>query len=263
MAVAVVVVLLSCATPALVVDPNPNLVTGDHKSCSSSTMDKIVPEPARCHPSTEDTDCMLGSSAAATLSGGGVHRESDFLPPPLLAALRRDVAELLQDGSFRQAESVRGNGERDGLRSAMRASYGAKRSQAFWWLHARLTEVRAELAHRMGVKLAEGFEAAFVLYPSGGFYRKHLDSSEGVDPTGTGRRRFSFICYLNEPGWEVSDGGALRVFKSGSEDEDAPQDLLPEGGSLAVFDSKRVWHEVAPTSRERSCVVGWFLEDDT
>ena len=105
MAVAVVVVLLSCATPALVVDPNPNLVTGDHKSCSSSTMDKIVPEPARCHPSTEDTDCMLGSSAAATLSGGGVHRESDFLPPPLLAALRRDVAELLQDGSFRQVES--------------------------------------------------------------------------------------------------------------------------------------------------------------
>lgn len=58
-----------------------------------------------------------------------------------------------------------------------RASYGAKRSQAFWWLHARLTEVRAELAHRMGVKLAEGFEAAFVLYPSGGFYRKHLDSA--------------------------------------------------------------------------------------
>tara|TARA_B100000795_G_scaffold155924_1_gene116974 strand:+ start:147 stop:257 length:111 start_codon:yes stop_codon:yes gene_type:complete len=29
----------------------------------------------------------------------------------------------------------------------------------------------------MGVKLAEGFEAAFVLYPSGGFYRKHLDSA--------------------------------------------------------------------------------------
>ena len=65
---------------------------------------------------------------------------------------------------------------------------------------------------------------------------------------------------------QASDGGALRVYKSdsGEEDalEDAPQDLLPEGGSLAVFDSKRVWHEVAPTSRERSCAVGWFLEDE-
>ena len=58
-----------------------------------------------------------------------------------------------------------------------RSSYGAKRSQAFWWLHARLSEVRAELAHRLGVKLAEGFEAAFVVYPPGGFYRKHLDSA--------------------------------------------------------------------------------------
>ena len=52
------------------------------------------------------------------------------------------------------------------------------------------------------------------------------------------------------------------MFKSGTGDEDAPQDLLPEGGSLAVFDSKRVWHEVAPTARERSCVVGGFLEDE-
>ena len=101
MAVAAAVVLLSCASTALVVE-----ATGGAMSCSSSTVDEIVPElPASCHPATEDTDCMLGSSAAATLSSGGVHRESDFLPPPLLAALRRDVAELLQDGSFRQAES--------------------------------------------------------------------------------------------------------------------------------------------------------------
>merc|ERR1712129_598830 len=109
--------------------------------------------------------------------------------------------------------------------------------------------------------LADGFEAAFVVYPPGGFYRKHLDSSEGVDPTGTGRRRLSFICYLNEPGWEASDGGALRVYDRGGEDAGATHSLLPEGGLLAVFDSRRVWHEVAPTSRQRACVVGWFLEE--
>ena len=102
MAVAVVVVLLSCATPALVVEE-----ADDNRSCSSSATDKIVPElPPSCHPATQDTDCMLGSSAAATLSSGGVHREPHFLPPPLLAALRRDVAELLQEGSFREAASA-------------------------------------------------------------------------------------------------------------------------------------------------------------
>ena len=102
MAVAVVVVLLSCATPALVVEE-----ADDNRSCSSSATDNIVPElPPSCHPATQDTDCMLGASAAATLSSGGVHREPRFLPPPLLAALRRDVAELLQEGSFREAASA-------------------------------------------------------------------------------------------------------------------------------------------------------------
>ena len=106
MAVAVVVVLLSCATPALVVEE-----TDDNRSCSSSATDKIVPElPPSCHPATQDTACMLGSSAAATLSSGGVHREPHFLPPPLLAALRRDVAELLQEGSFREAARCRKRG---------------------------------------------------------------------------------------------------------------------------------------------------------
>ena len=106
MAVAVVVVLLSCATPALVVEE-----ADDNRSCSSSATDNIVPElPPSCHPATQDTDCMLGSSAAATLSSGGVHREPHFLPPPLLAALRRDVAELLQEGSFREAARCRKRG---------------------------------------------------------------------------------------------------------------------------------------------------------
>ena len=36
------------------------------------------------------------------------------------------------------------------------------------------------------------------------------------------------------------------------------QELLPQSGSLVLFDSKRVWHEVLPTLRERACLVGWY-----
>jgi SM-20-related protein len=74
------------------------------------------------------------------------------------------------------------------------------------------------------------------------------------------RRSISFICYLNEPGWTASDGGQLRLHGDGSESaESTPvQDVLPECGSLVLFDSKRVWHEVLPTRRERACIVGWF-----
>ena len=80
-----------------------------------------------------------------------------------------------------------------------------------------------------------------------------MDASEGVDPQGSGKRSISFILYLNEPGWRQSDGGALRIHRSGGQ-----EDFLPESGSLVLFDSKLVEHEVMPTRRERACIVGWF-----
>ena len=94
----------------------------------------------------------------------------------------------------------------------------------------------------------------------------------GLDLTGTGRRAVSFICYLNEAGWTHADGGALRVFgKAAAEavaggvydDGDEPYvDVLPEEGSLVLFDSMSVFHEVLTTRRERACLVGWFLNAD-
>ena len=74
------------------------------------------------------------------------------------------------------------------------------------------------------------------------------------------RRAVSFICYLNEPGWSSSDGGALRVHRGGdsADDEGGVADFLPESGSLVLFDSLAVEHEVLPTHRERTCLIGWF-----
>ena len=34
--------------------------------------------------------------------------------------------------------------------------------------------------------------------------------------------------------------------------------MLPESGTLVVFDSARVEHEVQPTGKERLALVGWF-----
>ena len=57
--------------------------------------------------------------------------------------------------------------------------------------------------------------------------------------------------------WSASDGGMLRVFDSAG-GERVREDLPPESGSLVLFDSKRVSHEVLPTRRQRACLVGWF-----
>ena len=55
-----------------------------------------------------------------------------------------------------------------------------------------------------------GIEASYVVYPTGGYYRRHIDAVEGIDPQGSGRRCVSFICYLNAPGSWL--GGKSRPF---------------------------------------------------
>ena len=115
-------------------------------------------------------------------------------------------------------------------------------------------------------------ETHYLSYPDGGHYRRHLDVAVQNDSRGwsrmgravsdggsfsgsEARRTISFLLYLN-PGWEESMGGALRIFDD--RDGDRTFDILPEAGTLVLFDSCRLEHEVRPTLRSRQCVVGWF-----
>ena len=256
-------------------------------------------------------------TAASAVRSGSVHREPGFVPPALVARLRKELAALSRAGRFQEGTSHRSDGQRDDLRSAITCKPDIT-SDAFLMLYDRLDDVREELANQLGREHATGIEATYCVYPPGGYYRRHCDSVEGVDVAGSGRRSVSFICYLNEPGWSTADGGALRVEAAVSSspelcsvaqvppaedrwDDDDDDDLwddddrsdaeacsagddlvvddavqeqtpapvlvpigqaseiLPETGLLVLFDSKKLWHEVLPTARERACLVGWFL----
>ena len=72
------------------------------------------------------------------------------------------------------------------------------------------------------------------------------------------RRSISLLLYLTPPDWRTEvDGGALRVHRQNA----APLDVEPHAGTLVLFDSASVPHEVLPTRRERTVVVGWLMED--
>ena len=280
------------------------------------------------------------------------------MPPALVADIRRSLVALGRSEMLRPATSFSSDGQEDDLRSALTCKPDMD-DDSMYALYERLDDLREQLQQMLGTPLSPGIEATYVVYPRGGYYKRHIDAVEGLDPQGSGRRCVSFICYLSAPGdWAASDGGALRIYGEPSAGvygegetqpppratgelpvdgapEDLPadlpadfpadlpaltrrelqdlakrlgvranqksvdmraeleallpqrpgrdaggggggggsgggggggggaehmhaQELLPQSGSLVLFDSKRVWHEVLPTLRERACLVGWF-----
>jgi SM-20-related protein len=66
----------------------------------------------------------------------------------------------------------------------------------------------------------------------------------------------SVVLYLNLD-WGEADGGRLRLYLERA-GEPPFEDVVPEGGTLAVFLSERFAHEVLPAARERLSLTGWF-----
>lgn len=121
-------------------------------------------------------------------------------------------------------------------------------------------------------------ELSYLMYESNGAaYAKHVDAFANKD---TDRQRtISFLLYLGSSvddeeellgAWDCKrDSGALRIH--GREFAQAAgqpvqtdangevwSDIAPEPGTLVLFDSARVPHEVVATHRGRICVVGWL-----
>lgn len=152
-------------------------------------------------------------------------------------------------------------------------------SSAVSSLRAELAAVSAELT--LPELSPFQTELAYLYYPEGGFYLRHIDvpsARGGWNPIGRSdedggsfsraatRREVSMLVYLNR-GWDPAWGGALRVYESvESAAQDEPSqpaqesfvDIVPEGGTLVLMRSDRVPHEVLETRRPRQCVVGWM-----
>lgn len=197
-------------------------------------------------------DCC--EQIAAALAERGWIVVENFLDATAVAALRADCLAAWQGGGFREAGVGRG---------AAHAVRAAIRNDSVMWLDpaalspaqgtyfARLEQLRLVLNQRLYLGLFE-FEGHFAVYPPGHFYRKHLDQFQGQQT-----RRVSLVLYLNDQ-WRASDGGALRIYVGGDRDGSEFVDIVPTGGTLAVFLSDRFYHEVMPAQRERLSLTGWF-----
>ena len=94
------------------------------------------------------------------------------------------------------------------------------------------------------------FESHFAHYSEGDFYQRHYDAFKGE-----ANRILSLVVYLN-PEWFESDGGELLIYEQDSDTQGIK--VKPEMGTVVVFLSEEIAHEVLSPTRDRYSIAGWF-----
>jgi len=173
----------------------------------------------------------------------------DFLDEKSLTDLRSEQDRLYQLGLARPAAI--------GRRDKRQLQPEVRGDDVLWLDPARLTppqqcywsaidDLRRALNEECRLGLRE-FEAHYARYAPGRGYARHGD----VFQDGS-RRLVSCVLYLN-PNWQASDGGLLRLYL-----ENRTVDILPSAGTLVVFRSQDIEHEVLSARRTRSSLTGWL-----
>lgn len=177
----------------------------------------------------------------------------EFLSMTEIEALAREVRQWWSEGLFHRAGI--GPHARRQIRSEIRGDYirwlderALTPAQTAYW--TKMEQLREALNQALFVGLRE-LEAHYAVYPPGAFYRKHLDQFRTDDA-----RLISTSLYLNLD-WPEAAGGALRLYPHRHEPHRF-LDILPRAGTLVVFRSDTIYHEVLPATRQRLSVTGWF-----
>lgn len=186
----------------------------------------------------------------AALAGPGWYVAPDYLSASETAALRNECLAALTAGAFhcagvgKGAATIRPEIRGDQIRWVEETNSGpALRS-----VLGKLEALRLAVNQTLFLGLFD-VELHFAAYPPGAGYRRHLDRFQDDD-----HRMLTVILYLNE-NWANEDGGQLRFWP---DEQTAPLEIEPAGGTLVAFLSDRYWHEVLPTNRSRLSLTGWF-----
>ena len=193
--------------------------------------------------------------AADALAERGWFCRADAISSALIDALSSDLDQLIEDDRLKRAGIGR---EQD-----FQLDRDIRRDWIFWLNRQRQVQaeflglaeqIRLALNRRLFLALFE-FEAHVALYPPGAFYRRHFDSFRGA-----ANRMVSLVVYLNRD-WNDNDGGELVLYQPETGEEMTR--IAPRAGTLLLFMSEEIEHEVLPTRRDRASIAGWFRLNNT
>ncbi|NIK90987.1 2OG-Fe(II) oxygenase [Mangrovimonas sp. CR14] len=95
-------------------------------------------------------------------------------------------------------------------------------------------------------------EFHYAVYPTGTFYKRHLDTFQNDD-----RRKLSIVCYLNNENWLPENGGELVLYLN-ENGEETEKVIYPFPGRMVIFESQIIEHEVKPVNTRRLSITGWL-----
>lgn len=173
----------------------------------------------------------------------------EALPAAAWQALRAEAQRLQGDGGFGPARIGRAAG-------LVRET--AVRGDELCWLEpslpaggrylAWLDGLRQVLNRELFLGIRE-FEAQYAHYPVGAFYKTHVDRHRDSNA-----RVISAVFYLN-PDWPADAGGEIVMY--GADGREMFREA-PTAGTLLLFRSEDMPHEVLPATQERWSIAGWF-----
>jgi SM-20-related protein len=187
------------------------------------------------------------------LASDGISVVDDFLS-------REEVVSIIatdefKNGLLRFKKAGIGKAQEKQINESIRGDYiqwidHAKTAPEIRLYLQRLSQLMIFVNQSLFLSLKD-FEVHMTIYPTGSFYKRHLDQFKKED-----HRKLSVICYLNE-NWMEDEGGQLRVyFPTGM------KDFFPVGGKLVCFRSDLLEHEVLPATRNRLSLTGWLLDKE-
>eukprot|EP00931_Biecheleriopsis_adriatica_P054800 TRINITY_DN32282_c0_g1_i1.p1 TRINITY_DN32282_c0_g1~~TRINITY_DN32282_c0_g1_i1.p1 ORF type:complete len:286 (+),score=36.32 TRINITY_DN32282_c0_g1_i1:97-954(+) len=211
------------------------------------------------------------------------------IPSSVLSASRREIEGYFAQGRF----SRRANGDSAAVRQDLVC--WLSESDGFLgegMLHcAKLLRGLAHVLEGHGYSCSWNHQVARLLqlsfYPGDGVsgYVKHFDHCDSpithlgllgwLQAADLRARRVTAILYLNDPDWKPSsrprseadpgdgDGGELRCYcphEAGEAGERSVGhlDIIPQGGVLVLFDSRRIEHQVLSSRRDRFALTCWI-----
>lgn len=132
-------------------------------------------------------------------------------------------------------------------------------------LNSRLDQLRRTASEELFLNLHD-YEAHFACYPPGAGYQAHYDQPLPINQSQSrqhgqrqGLRLLSLVIYLNS-NWQPEHGGQLVIWADEAKSNRLAQ-IEPRAGTLVIFRSDQIFHEVLTAQAERLSITGWFRRE--